>query len=80
MEACERDAKQRRCGYRAAELAQKRALDDFSEALDKLRATRPRTFAGLVAKAKAYRAIEPDGDPEDAYCSNEDIVALAGKA
>jgi hypothetical protein len=57
------------------------ARGDFDEALDRLTNTRPQTFAGLVAKAKAFRIIEPDsGYQEDQYRFNEDIVALASEA
>jgi hypothetical protein len=45
----------------AAHLARELALGDFNEALERLIGTRPRTFAGLIAKARARNTIEPKG-------------------
>jgi hypothetical protein len=45
----------------ATHLARELALGDFNEALERLIGTRPRTFAGLIAKARARNTIEPKG-------------------
>jgi hypothetical protein len=40
----------------------------------------PRTFAGLVAKARAYSIIRADGGAYDNWSLDEDIAALVGEA
>jgi hypothetical protein len=70
----ERDAK-RRTGYRAAKIDQDSAGDASVAAIEKLIETRPRTFAGLVAKARAVLIVDPD-DCYD-WPLAEDISALA---
>jgi hypothetical protein len=71
-----RDAK-RRCGFRAAEITTNKATRAVSDAIGVLEKTQPRTFAGLVAKAKAFHTIDPDGDHGHQLC--DDILALGGE-
>ena len=74
----ERDA-ERRCGYRAAQIAEDRACKLSADSIEALCDARPTSFAGLAAKARASRIIDSTGKSWD-WQLVEDIASLAGEA
>jgi hypothetical protein len=74
----ERDA-ERRCGYRAAQIAEDRACKLSADSIEPLCDARPTSFAGLAAKARASRIIDSTGKSWD-WQLVEDIASLAGEA
>jgi hypothetical protein len=73
-------AAERRTGYRNAQELNEEARQRSADAIDELCDTRPRTFAGLVAKARAVPQIDPDDIYEFGRAWLLDIAALAGAA
>jgi hypothetical protein len=74
----ERDA-ERRCGYRTAPIAEDRACKLSADSIEDLCDARPKSFAGLAAKARASRIIDSTGRFWD-WQLVEDIASLAGEA
>jgi hypothetical protein len=73
-----RDA-ERRCGYRAAEIAEDRACKLSADSIEALCNARRTSFAGLAAKARASRIIDSTGEFWDWQLA-EDIASLAKEA
>ena len=71
---------ERRTGYRAADAEKDHAANVSMNAIEALRDARPRTLAGLIAKARAARVVHVDEvDVNLAASIVWDIGALAGE-